>query len=126
VFRIRVKRPQTTAQWCWNVAQNVLSPIIVITPIVLKLTRVIDWSWWWVLSPIWISGILLVLVVLGVWALLTGSRRYADRQARSWTNQLGSEWLREFVTGKADPDASGGDLKLGNGEGQAPSRPDDG
>lgn len=23
--------------------------------IVLKLCNVIDWSWWWVLSPIWIS-----------------------------------------------------------------------
>lgn len=23
--------------------------------IVLKLTGVISWSWWWVLSPIWIS-----------------------------------------------------------------------
>ena len=23
--------------------------------IALKLTRVIGWSWWWVLSPLWIS-----------------------------------------------------------------------
>lgn len=30
--------------------------------IVLKLTNVITWSWWWVLSPIWISlSILFVL-----------------------------------------------------------------
>jgi hypothetical protein len=124
VFRIRVKRPQTTAQRCWNVAQDVLSPIVVFTPIVLKLTGVISWSWWWVLSPIWISGILLLFVLLGVCALLIGSRWYAHRQARLWMNQLGSEWLREFVTGKADPDASGGDRGLGDGEGQAPSRSD--
>lgn len=26
--------------------------------IVLKLTGVIAWSWWWVLSPIWISALL--------------------------------------------------------------------
>lgn len=25
--------------------------------VVLKLTGVIAWSWWWVLSPIWISAI---------------------------------------------------------------------
>lgn len=25
----------------------------------LKLTGYIDWSWWWVLSPIWISLLLL-------------------------------------------------------------------
>lgn len=30
--------------------------------IVLKLCKVITWSWWWVLSPIWISlGLALVL-----------------------------------------------------------------
>lgn len=31
--------------------------------IVLKLTKVIDWSWWWVWSPIWIP----VSIVLGIW-----------------------------------------------------------
>ena len=29
--------------------------------IIFKLTDVIDWSWWWVLSPIWIV-ILLCLI----------------------------------------------------------------
>ena len=38
---------------------------------VLKLTRVITWSWWWVLSPMWIS-ILLVIVVLIIGMLLDG------------------------------------------------------
>lgn len=32
--------------------------------IVLKLCGVIDWSWFWVLSPIWISIILVVLLVI--------------------------------------------------------------
>ncbi len=31
----------------------------------LKLTNFIDWSWWWVLSPLWIS-VAIVLVVLAV------------------------------------------------------------
>lgn len=31
----------------------------------LKLTNYIDWSWWWVLSPIWIS-MLVALVILVV------------------------------------------------------------
>jgi hypothetical protein len=30
----------------------------------LKLTNVITWSWWWVLSPIWISLSLAVLVIV--------------------------------------------------------------
>lgn len=34
--------------------------------IILKLTHVIDWSWWWVLSPIWIP----VAVVLGIIAIV--------------------------------------------------------
>lgn len=32
----------------------------------LKLAKVINWSWWWVLSPIWISTGL-VLIILGFW-----------------------------------------------------------
>lgn len=33
----------------------------------LKLTHYIDWSWWWVLSPIWIPiGIALALLVIGL------------------------------------------------------------
>lgn len=37
--------------------------------IVLKLCKVIDWSWWWVLAPTWIgvviTAVLIVLVVFG-------------------------------------------------------------
>lgn len=35
----------------------------------LKLTDHIDWSWWWVLSPIWITFSIL-LVILGLIALV--------------------------------------------------------
>jgi len=39
----------------------------------LKLGHVINWSWWWVLSPLWISlGILgIVLLICGIVAVLT-------------------------------------------------------
>lgn len=30
--------------------------------IILKLVGVIDWSWWWILSPIWIPIVLLLAV----------------------------------------------------------------
>lgn len=38
----------------------------------LKLGHVIDWSWWWVLSPIWIiaSLIILVFAVIVIGALI--------------------------------------------------------
>lgn len=41
--------------------------------IVLKLTNVIAWSWWWVLSPILISGgigVAAVLIMLLVYAVV--------------------------------------------------------
>lgn len=31
--------------------------------LVLKLTGTIDWSWWWVFSPLWLPGALLVAVL---------------------------------------------------------------
>lgn len=32
--------------------------------IVLKLCNVIDWSWWWVLAPIWIPIALVVILLI--------------------------------------------------------------
>jgi len=33
----------------------------------LKLTDVIDWSWWWVLSPLWIGfGLGMTILVVGL------------------------------------------------------------
>lgn len=34
--------------------------------ITLKLTKNIDWSWWWVLSPIWITIAVALVVFLVV------------------------------------------------------------
>ena len=35
----------------------------------LKLAKVINWSWWWVLSPIWIPLALAFVIVLVVMVL---------------------------------------------------------
>ncbi|HUH31581.1 MAG TPA: hypothetical protein VLZ55_09510 [Rhodanobacter sp.] len=39
----------------------------------LKLTGAITWSWWWVLSPLWIGWaiVLLVVAVVLLWAALS-------------------------------------------------------
>lgn len=42
-----------------------LSGVLTIVFIVLKLVDVIDWSWWWVLSPVWIP-IALWIAIIGV------------------------------------------------------------
>ena len=39
------------------------SGVLALIFIVLKLCNVIDWSWVWVLSPIWISWIIILLVL---------------------------------------------------------------
>jgi hypothetical protein len=40
--------------------------LLTVAFIVLKLTGVIAWSWWWVLSPLWIAAALAVLLIVGV------------------------------------------------------------
>ena len=40
------------------------SGLLTLIFIALKLTNVIDWSWWWVLSPIWISFALILGILL--------------------------------------------------------------
>jgi ABC-type nickel/cobalt efflux system permease component RcnA len=41
--------------------------LLTVAFIVLKLCNVIDWTWFWVLSPLWISfGLGLILVIIAV------------------------------------------------------------
>lgn len=52
-----------------QIASGVISfeGLLTIAFIVLKLTGVISWSWLWVLSPIWISTLIgMILVVAAV------------------------------------------------------------
>ena len=48
--------------------------LLTILFIALKLTHVINWSWWWVLSPLWIGPLCLIafLVVAGI-VMLAGA-----------------------------------------------------
>ncbi len=46
-----------------------LGSVLFVVFLVLKLTDHIDWSWWWVTSPLWISGLIGVLVMLLVFLL---------------------------------------------------------
>jgi len=40
--------------------------LLTIVFIVLKLTGFINWSWWWVLAPIWIPASLVFAVLVGL------------------------------------------------------------
>jgi hypothetical protein len=46
-----------------------LTTLLTVLFVGLKLTDNIDWSWWWVLSPLWISG-LIALVCLSIGVLI--------------------------------------------------------
>lgn len=43
-----------------------LGTVLFLIFLVLKLCNVIDWSWWWVTSPLWISAIIIVLLFVGI------------------------------------------------------------
>jgi membrane protein YdbS with pleckstrin-like domain len=97
VFAIRVK----TGSRRWDSVQSVLSFLLVTTPIVLKLTGVIAWSWWWVLAPTWISGVLAALALAGMVVLL---RRDARKKMRMLIDVPPDEWTEWLARREADPD----------------------
>jgi hypothetical protein len=49
--------------------------------VVLKLTGVIDWSWWWVFAPAWIVTLIAVLVAAGCLVLIRGVKRSEEYDA---------------------------------------------
>lgn len=51
-----------------NVKRNGVNWAMVLTVlfIILKLTDRIDWTWWWVLCPLWISASLSVMLFIVV------------------------------------------------------------
>jgi hypothetical protein len=66
--------------------------LLTIVFIVLKLLHKIDWSWWWVLSPMWISfaltiGILLLIAAIWLIVQLVGIRK-SKKRARQVKERL--------------------------------------
>lgn len=49
-------------------------PALTLVFIILKLTQQIDWSWWWVLSPLWLPLVLILCVaaIVVIFATLCG------------------------------------------------------
>ena len=39
-----------------------MTTLLTVVFVVLKLCKVITWSWWWVLSPLWIVASLIILL----------------------------------------------------------------
>lgn len=43
--------------------------LLFIVFLVLKLTNVIDWSWWWVTAPLW-GGLVIAIVICAITAII--------------------------------------------------------
>jgi len=46
--------------------------LLTVVFIVLKVNDLVSWSWWWVLSPIWI----LLIIMLGCWIAICVMRKH--------------------------------------------------
>ena len=59
------------------------STVLTLIFVTLKLCNVIDWSWWWILSPVWITaGIaILALAVIALWEM-SDAKEKARRKER--------------------------------------------
>jgi len=51
-----------------------LGTVLFIVFLILKLTGTIDWSWWWVTSPLWIP-LALGVVIMGIMGLIIYGRK---------------------------------------------------
>ncbi|QNJ59470.1 membrane protein [Gordonia phage MScarn] len=45
-------------------SSSLLPTLLLVAFVVLKLCGVIAWSWWWVLSPLWIPALLVFATLL--------------------------------------------------------------
>lgn len=62
----------------------------------LKLTKHIDWSWVWVLSPIWISvAIVVVAELVMAWAVLMGLTDYLYPKIEKMAQALHDRFNKE-------------------------------
>lgn len=43
---------------------GLLAALLTVAFVVLKLCNVIAWSWWWVLSPLWIYAALAIVIIV--------------------------------------------------------------
>ena len=52
-----------------EIYKTTIVDVLQIVFITLKLTKLISWSWWWVMSP-WLIGNGIILIVLGLGLLI--------------------------------------------------------
>lgn len=38
--------------------------------VIMKLCKVINWSWWWVTCPFWAGGVIVLIGLIGLWVAI--------------------------------------------------------
>lgn len=73
-----------------NVSNHGLSfsSVLFLVFLVLKLTNVIDWSWWWVTSPLWIPVIIFLVFVGGLYAFYQIMKYYNKNKLKNFRKNL--------------------------------------
>ncbi len=64
--------------------------LLLIAFIVLKLCKVIDWSWWWVLSPAWITACIAFIVFVVVLIVKMSDKEMPNKENKKPTYR--SKW----------------------------------
>lgn len=62
--------------------------LLTIAFIVLKICNVIDWSVWWVLSPIWITAALILTIMLTVFLVLLKHNKSEHKKHEKFLEDL--------------------------------------
>lgn len=75
---IKKSRPASTAELSASGGISI-TMVLFIVFLVLKLTDNIDWSWWWVTSPLWIPlaivfGVMAIILLIVIIALICGAK----------------------------------------------------
>ena len=47
-----------------HTSESNLLGMLFIVFLVLKLTKTVNWSWWWVTAPLWIPAMIVVIAIL--------------------------------------------------------------
>jgi ABC-type antimicrobial peptide transport system permease subunit len=50
--------------------------VLTIVFVTLKLVGTIDWSWWWVLSPLWLGFAIILAIIIGMACVAYGVERW--------------------------------------------------
>ena len=64
------------------------SSVLFLIFLVLKLTNVIDWSWWWITAPLWISAIIFLVFVGGFYLFCQILKKYYKKNKLNFMENL--------------------------------------